>query len=119
MKKLIVLTLVSLATVFSYGQKIATATPEALQKAKASGVVVFTVPADITAAEVDGVKNYYKEYFTTTLDEKKHELTITLIKTDEMSKQVINRLMVSLDIRDYKIGSDELSFDEVFEKFLK
>lgn len=119
MKKLIVLTLVSLATVFSYGQKIATATPEALQKVKSSGVVVFGVPADITAAEVDGVKNYYKEYFTTTLDEKKHELTITLIKTDEMSKQVINRLMVSLDIRDYKIGSDELSFDEVFEKFLK
>jgi hypothetical protein len=119
MKKLIVLTLVSLASVFSYGQKVATATPEALQKAKTSGVIVFGVPADITAAEVDGVKNYYKQYFTTTLDEKKHEITLTLINNDEMSKQVVNRLMVSLDIRDYKVDGSELSFDEVFEKYLK
>ena len=119
MKKLIVLTLVSLASVFSYGQKVATATPEALQKGKTSGIIVFTMPADVTAAEIDGVKNYYKQYFSTSMDEKKHELTITMLNNDENSRRVVNRLMVSLDIRDYKIGTEELGFDAVFDKYLK
>lgn len=119
MKKLLVLTLVCFAATFSFGQKVASASSESLQKGKTSGVFVFSMPADVTAAEVDGVKNYYKQYFTTTMDEKKHELTITMVNKDEVSMNVINRLMVSLEVRDYLVSGTEMSFDDIFEKYMK
>lgn len=119
MKKLLLLTLVCFASVLSFGQKVANASAESLQKGKTSGTFVFVMPNDVTAAEVDGVKNYYKQYFTTTMDEKKHELTVVLVNKDEMSMKVINRLMVSLEVSGFSVGGTELSFDEMFDKYMK
>ena len=120
MKKLLLFTLVCFASVLSFGQKTANASTESLQKGKTSGTFVFVMPSDVTAAEVDGVKNYYKQYFSATMDEKKHELVVTLInKDDETSKRVINRLMVSLEVSSFSVGGTELSFDEMFDKYMK
>jgi len=119
MKKLLLLTLVCFASALSFGQKVANASAETLQKGKTSGTYMFVMPSDVTSAEVDGVKNYYKQYFTVSMDEKKHELTVNLINKDEMSIRVINRLMVSLEITDFSVGGSELSFDEMFEKYMK
>lgn len=119
MKKIVLLALVSLATVMSYAQKVATTSVESLQKGKSSGSYVFSMPADVTAAEVDGVKNYYKQYFTVVMDDKKHELTVSLIKNDEMSTRVINRLMTSLEVRDFNVAGKEMSFDDMFDQYLK
>ncbi len=119
MKKLLLFTLVCFASALSFGQKVANASAESLKNGKSSGNYTFVMPADVTAAEVDGVKNYYKQYFTVTMDEKKHELTVNLVKNDETSVRVINRLMVSLEVSDFSVGGTEMTFDEMFEKYMK
>jgi hypothetical protein len=42
-----------------------------------------------------------------------------LLTKEEMNLQVINRIMLSLDVQDFKVGADKLTFTELFDQYLK
>ncbi len=119
MKKIVSLICFCILSMISFGQKTATIAQESLLNGKKSNSYVFGMPADITAAQVDGVKGYYKTYFTATLNEKTHELTVVLSSNEESNKRVINRMMVSLDVRSFSVNGKEMDFENLFQNHLK
>ena len=119
MKKIILLFVISFASLFSFAQKVATISQESLASGKKSGIYSFVLPAEITAKQIDAVKGYYKDYFTTVYNPTTHTLKLNLLAKEEMNLQVINRIMLSLDIQDFKVGDEKLTFTELFERYLK
>jgi hypothetical protein len=119
MKKLILLFVISVASLFSFAQKTATISKVALASGKKSGQYSFVLPTDITAKQVDAVKGYYKDYFTTVFNPTTHSLQLNLLSKEEMNLQVINRIMLSLDIQEFNVGQEKVSFTELFEQYLK
>lgn len=119
MKKIISIFCFCILSMVSFAQKTASIAEESIASGKKSNSYVFTLPADISAAQVDGVKGYYTNYFIAKFDEKSHELTLLLTSDKEANKRVINRLMVSLDIRSFKVNGKEMDFETLFQNHLK
>lgn len=119
MKKLILITAVVFSAFFAAAQQTATVSSANLTKGKTSGTYVFTLPDAITNEQVEKVKGYYKDYFSVNFDAAKHTATIGLVKNEEVNKRVVNRFMVSLDIRTFAVDGNNLDFDTVFEKYMK
>ena len=119
MKKILLVLAVILSAFAASAQKIATVTNESLTRGKASGVYVFTLPADITAAQVKDSENYYTQYFKVNYDEGKHLATITMVQDDAKARHVIERFMVSLQIRTFKMGENDYTFKELYDQYLR
>jgi hypothetical protein len=119
MKKLIVLFVVCVISVFSFGQNSATITKDALVSGKSTGKYVFVLPSSVTTEKVDAVKGYYKDYYSTNFDAKSHTLTVQLIQNEEKFIRVINRMMVGLEIRDFNVSGTTLTFEEMFQNYMK
>lgn len=119
MKKLLLLFAVTFIATASFAQRAVQLTSENLAKAKTSGVYVIATSDDLTATEVEGVKGYYKDYFTVAMNDAKHEMTVTLIKKEEMNIRVMNRLMVALDVEKFVVDGQGYTFDELYNKFMK
>lgn len=119
MKKLLVLLVVCFISALSFGQKVAAISKDALAAGKSTGVYSFVMPADVTSAQVESVKGYYKEYYTVAFDAKSHVLTMTLTQNAEMNIRVMNRMMVALEVRDFKVGDTNMTFEELYENYLK
>jgi hypothetical protein len=119
MKKIILLFVISVASLFSFAQKTATISKEALLAGKKSSQYAFVLPNDITSKQVDAVSAYYKDYFTTVYNPTTHTLRLTMLSKDTINLQVINRIMLSLDVQDFLVGAEKLTFTELFDKYLK
>ncbi|MNK18565.1 hypothetical protein D3C87_367730 [compost metagenome] len=109
----------SLASSFAFSQNSASITESQLKSGKSSGVYEFTVPESITAEKVDAVKGYYKDYFTVAFNETTDQLKVTLLKKEEMNVNVMNRLLVALDLRMISVGGQEMTFQDMKDKYLK
>jgi hypothetical protein len=42
-----------------------------------------------------------------------------MLSKDTINLQVINRIMLSLDVQDFLVGAEKLTFTELFDKYLK
>lgn len=109
----------ALASSFAFSQNAASITESQLKSGKSSGVYEFTVPESITAEKVDAVKGYYKDYFTVSFNEATDQLKVTLLKKEEMNVNVMNRLLVALDLRMVSVGGQEMTFQDMKDKYLK
>lgn len=119
MKKFILLFVISAASLFSFAQKAATISKDALKSGKKSGQYTFVLPESVTSKQVEEVKGYYKDFFTTFFNPKSHTLQLKMLANSEVNLQVINRIMLSLDIQEFQVGSETVSFTELFERYLK
>lgn len=119
MKKFILLFVISVASLFSFAQKTATISKEALSAGKKSSQFAFVLPNDITAKQIEAVSGYYKDYFTTVFNPTTHTLRLTMLSKETINLQVMNRIMLSLDVQDFKVGDEKLTFTELFERYLK
>ena len=107
------------ASSFAFSQNAASITESQLKSGKSSGVYEFTVPESITAEKVDAVKGYYKDYFTVSFNEATDQLKVTLLKKEEMNVNVMNRLLVALDLRTISVGGQEMTFQDMKDKYLR
>lgn len=109
----------SLASSFAFSQNSASISTAQLKAAKSSGVFEFSVPEDITAEKVEAVKGYYKDYFSVSFNESTDVLKVTLLKNEDPNINVVNRLLVALDLRTINVGSENMTFMDMKEKYLK
>lgn len=119
MKKLIVLFVVCVISIFSFGQNSAQISKDALVSGKSTGNYLFVMPARVTNDQVEAVKGYYKDYYSVVFDSKAHTLAIHLIQNEEKYIRVINRMMVALEIRDFDVSGSTLTFEEMFQNYMK
>ena len=119
MKKLFSLVVICLLTMVTYAQKSITTSKDALTTSKASGVYSFVLPSDISADQVNSVKQYYVSYFTVDFTESTHVMKVKLLAKDEMNYKVMNRLMVSLDIRKFFVDGTEMDYDKMYTTYMK
>lgn len=106
-------------TVVTYAQKSITTSKEALTASKTSGVYSFVMPSDITADQVNSVKQYYTSYFTVDFTEATHVMKVKLLAKEEMNYKVMNRLMVSLDVRKFIVDGTEMDYEKMFATYMK
>jgi cell shape-determining protein MreC len=119
MKKLVMIFVLSLASSFAFSQNSASISETQLKSGKSNGVYEFTVPESITSNKVDAVKGYYKDYYTVDFNETTDKLKITLLKNEEMNINVMNRLLVALDLRTISVNGQEMTFQDMKDKYLK
>lgn len=119
MKKLVMLFVLSLATSFAFSQNSASISEGQLKSGKSNGVYEFAVPESITSEKVDAVKGYYKDYFSVDFNESTDKLKMTLLKNEEMNIKVMNRMLVALDLRTVSVNGQEMTFQDVIDKYLK
>ncbi|TSJ45844.1 hypothetical protein [Fluviicola chungangensis] len=119
MKKLIMMFVLSLASSFAFSQNSASISESQLKTGKSNGVYEFSVPESITAEKVDAVKGYYKDYFTVAFNESTDVLKVTLLKNEDSNLNVVNRLLVALDLRTISVGGENMTFQDMKDRYLK
>ncbi|WP_343747909.1 hypothetical protein [Fluviicola sp.] len=119
MKKLVMIFVLSLASSLAFSQNSASISSGELKSGKSTGVYEFSVPESITAEKVDAVKSYYKDYFSVAFNESTDKLKVTLTRNEDMNINVINRLLVALDMRMISVDGQEMTFQDMKEKYLR
>ncbi|ASS47743.1 MAG: hypothetical protein A3D31_18120 [Candidatus Fluviicola riflensis] len=119
MKKILLALVVMLATFAASAQKSAALSAKALESGKSTGTYVFVMPSDLTTAQVDEVKGYYKQYFTVNYNQVKHEATLVLLEDKEMNKRVILRFLSAVGTRTVNVDGTEKTLEEFFDNDLK
>ena len=119
MKKLVIMFVLSLASSFAFSQNSASISESQLKTGKSNGVYEFSVPESITAEKVDAVKGYYKDYFTVAFNESTDVLKVTLLKNEDSNLNVVNRLLVALDLRTISVGGENMTFQDMKDRYLK
>lgn len=109
----------SLATSFAFSQNSASISESQLKTGKSNGVYEFSVPESITVEKVDAVKGYYKDYFTVAFNESTDVLKVTLLKNEDSNLNVVNRLLVALDLRTISVGGENMTFQDMKDRYLK
>jgi hypothetical protein len=118
MKKILLVLVVVLSALTASAQKTAAVSSKALEAGKTTGTYVLVLPADITTADVDRVKEYYKEYFIVTYNEMKHEASLALTKNEAMNKRVVLRFLSALGMDKVKVEGQERTLTEFYENDL-
>jgi hypothetical protein len=119
MKKLVIIFVLSLTSSFVFSQNTASISESQLKTGKSTGVFEFSVPESITAEKVEAVKGYYKDYFSVAFNESTDVLKVSLLKNEEPNQNVMNRLLVALDLRTIAVGSENMTFQDMKDKYLK
>ncbi|WP_300360341.1 hypothetical protein [Fluviicola sp.] len=119
MKKLVMIFVLSLTSSLVFSQNSASISETQLKTGKSSGIYEFSVPEAITAEKVEAVKGYYKDYFSVAFNESTDVLKVTLLKNEETNINVINRLLVALDLRTISVGGENMTFQDMKDKYLK
>lgn len=119
MKKLVMMFVLSLASSFAFSQNSASISETQLKTGKSNGVYEFSVPESITAEKVEAVKGYYKDYFSVAFNESTDVLKVTLLKNEDSNLNVVNRLLVALDLRTISVGGENMTFQDMKDKYLK
>lgn len=118
MKKLVMLFVLTVASSFAFSQDAAAISVSQLKEAKSKGIFEFTVPENITEEQVNAAKGYYTTYFTVTFDEATDKLKVVLTSNEALNIQVVNRLLVSLNLKSVNVDGKEMTYQEVMEKYL-
>lgn len=82
-----------------------------------SGDFTITVPEDVTAEQVESLEGYYKDYFTVAFNANTNQLSFKLNKENAASFRVVNRMMVGLNLKKFIVDGQEMTFDEMYEKY--
>jgi hypothetical protein len=123
MKKLLTMCLLILAGGMVNAQEMkSTAKVESAQKIadfKKSGKYEFELPAATTAAGVKKTAAYYTQYFTVQFDDKTKKATLVLTQNEPMNRQVMERFLISNEVREILMDGQTYKVQPFFTEFVK
>ncbi|MEX1001451.1 MAG: hypothetical protein WDZ35_04990 [Crocinitomicaceae bacterium] len=122
MKKILGLTLGLLFAAFTYAQSPVTFTDAGDDYQKTETTVFhFTFDESITHEKINENATYYTEYFsvTATDSENGHTVEIALEQDDEMSRRVVMRLFVSLEVDAIIVQGEEIPLREFTKQYIE
>jgi sporulation protein YlmC with PRC-barrel domain len=119
MKNVMMTLMTLLMGVFVFGQ---TATykgsVEDIKKGVKEGVFLFIMPAEASQDEVTKNAEYYTDYFTVNYDASAKTVKITMVDNSQMGRRVITRFLLSNGVKSIKVGNEELTLNDFFDKYL-
>ena len=121
MKKLLGLLVGLFLTVSVFGQgKVVFADTDNVAEAKTMGIYHFEFDNTFTDEQISKVKAYYTDYFTVNTLKTDAGIYVTLKLADdsEMSKRVVQRFFVSLNVQKIDVMGTEVLVSEFIKKFV-
>ena len=112
MKKILGLALGLMVGAMTFAQSAVTFTEELVSYDKNTATVFhFNSDETITFEALNENMQYYTDYFTVAIvpNNNTHDLTITLVQDDEMSRKVIHRYFASLQVPAINVAGDDVT----------
>ena len=81
----------------------------------------FEFSADYTAEDIDKAATYYTSYFTVSHaanDAGGNTVTIDLVEDNDMSRRVINRFFITLEVEQINVSGTDLTIDEFMATYI-
>jgi sporulation protein YlmC with PRC-barrel domain len=120
MKNLIALISILIFTLSSFAQTAKVeGTKEDLKNNLAKNLVVFVMPSEITAENIDKSAQYYTDYFTVEYNNESKVANILLISEAETDRRVIMRFLLSTGVRIINFDGAEYTIMEFYSNFLE
>lgn len=88
-------------------------------KNKAKGEFTFVFPNTTEKELIEKNAANYADHFTVSYNEKKHLVTIKMVKNDASSRQIINRFLISNKITQLEMDDQLYKVEEFYQKYLK
>ena len=120
-KKIFGLLLGMLLTVSTFANGVVTYTDAAnAEKSKSEGVFNFSFDSNFTLEQINKSAEYYKNYFVVTpvKSETGINVNIKLTEDNEMSRRVITRFFVSLEVKELMVNGTPLKTEDFIAKFV-
>lgn len=122
MKKILGLAFGLMMGAFTFAQSPVTFT-EDLSSYDKNATTVFHFNSDETITYADLSKNmsYYTDYFTVDIVAASvgHDLIITLVQDDEMSRKVIHRYFASLQVPAINVNGSDMDTPQFMETYIQ
>lgn len=122
MKKILGLALGLMIGALSYSQNAPAKFAENMSQYDKAATTVFHFNLDqsITEAAIDDAASYYTDYFTvvSTASNNGHDVAITLVQDDEMSRKVIHRFLVTLQIQNVNVGGSDVPVTDFMDTYI-
>ncbi len=120
-RTLFLLSFVVFSSIYSFGQtKIAhISSSDNLASENKKGLYQFTLPEGVTAKEVALSSEYYTLYFSVAFTEENHQAVITMKDSDDRSKHIICRFLVSLGVEEVQFNAAKYPVEDFYQKFIK
>jgi len=121
MKKLIGLVLGMFLTVATFANGVVTySDAETAEASKNEGVFNFAFDSSFSIEDINKAATYYESYFTVTsvVSNTGASVLIELVDDNELSRRVITRFFVSLDVKEIKVISSVVSIDDFIANYV-
>lgn len=121
MKKLIGLVLGMFLTVATFANGVVTYSDAATaEKSKTSGTFNFAFDSSFSVEDITKTATYYENYFTVTpvAAEKGTTVLIKLVEDNEMSRRVITRFFVSLEVKEIVVNGTVVLIDDFIATYV-
>mgnify|MGYP006180532581 CR=1 FL=1 len=119
MKSLLFSIVFSLIGFLSFTQEATIASSEDLKKSVIEGSISMTLPVEITNDDVLNYSKYYTGFFTTSFDEKSHQVTFKMVNNNPKSRRVIIRFLSANGIQFARVGKNALPLSDFYDTYLK
>ncbi len=119
MKSLIFSLVFMLVGFVSFSQEAVIPSAELFKKSVLNGKIEMTLPAEITKEDVSKYSKYYTAFFTTSFDEKSHQITFNMVSNDAKSRRVIIRFLSANRVQFAKVGESTLPLSNFYDAYLK
>lgn len=121
MKKILGLAFGLMIGAMSFGQSAITFTEEISTYDKATTTEFhFNLDQTITASAINENAAYYTDYFSvaSTANNGGHDIVITLVQDDEMSRKVIQRFFVSLQVQAINVDGNDVQMTDFMDTYI-
>ncbi len=105
----------------SFGQdKYATAiSSDDFKTENFTGTYTFTLPAEITAEDVQLSAEFYTVYFKVNFNDETNLVSLIMNGSDEKNRQVIARFFISLGLRDIEYKGKIYPIQDFYTSYIK
>lgn len=121
MKKIIFLSAFFVTAMFSFAQAQQVAKVNSLEmyeKQKFNDVFTFELTTKETKERVSETSKFYKEYFTTTFDEKTNSIVVKMANQDPTNRKIMRRLFAGLGINEVTVEGKNIPVEEFFRMYV-
>ena len=121
MKKLLGLVLGIFLTVATFANGVVTYSDAATaEKSRTEGVFNFAFDSSFSIEDITKTSTYYENYFTVTPVASENGVTvlISIVEENEMSRRVITRFFVSLDVKEIVVNGSVVTIDDFIATYV-
>ncbi|UKN01225.1 hypothetical protein K6119_15965 [Paracrocinitomix mangrovi] len=122
MKKILGLAFGLMLGAFTFAQSPVTFTEDMANYDKNTTTVFhFNFDETISESSINDNAGYYTDYFTidAVADNGQHNVTITLIQDDAMSRKVIHRYLASLQVQTVSVDGTDVPREEFMQTYIE